>query len=232
MCPGVGAVSLSSWVWRKTVWRMWRKLFWESRPAVLLWVNYLICQRLSSVSFKSFWVNDFILKLNTHIHPHLQNQTNLVSINCATKILTAQTGINIWHQHCLIWRKLGVVATSLRWKTLISGSWPTPENKQMNQQKPFQIQSSWSNINHVDLSDHPRRVHSMCQLPEPNNSLKTWDPQEVLAPLKQDSKHCCLLQLTQKPVLLLQFLQALSIYLLICFINFRLVLPNFITSCS
>lgn len=39
MHSGDRTVSMSHWVWRTTVWRMWRESLRESGPAVYLWVN-------------------------------------------------------------------------------------------------------------------------------------------------------------------------------------------------
>lgn len=53
LCLGDGTVSMPHWVWRTTVWRMWRQSLWESRPAVCLWVNRLSAWNRSWVKQKT-----------------------------------------------------------------------------------------------------------------------------------------------------------------------------------
>lgn len=59
MPSGDGTMFVSSRVWRETVWRMWRKSFWESRPTVHQWVKHtnisLNCFRQSATLFNSFF---------------------------------------------------------------------------------------------------------------------------------------------------------------------------------
>lgn len=59
MHSGDRTVSVSHWVWRTTVWRMWRESLRESGPAVCLWVNASFI--LSVMKLHLFFKNKLIL---------------------------------------------------------------------------------------------------------------------------------------------------------------------------